>query len=310
VWNTSLEWWPYVTNRLTCQTAQNQHPRIAVVGDIMVDVDVHCSCERISQEGPWPVLGIKRTQRRLGGAGNVALMLDALGAQVELYGAVGRDGCGEVAAAGFGHRVVMVHGRTTSKTRLWVQGRMTGPRLDEDLREPISPSDAELLVRLIAESAPDAIIVADHGKGVVTRDLMRQLGRSRIPVYVDPIKTTPDGDFVPAAIAGGTHELPPWCRAECVITKRGADGLHWCDGEREGTLLSICRNVVDPLGAGDQFIAGLAYQRCLGRDWPHAIEWANTAAGLQCEHAGCQPVSVAEVEQRLETKLIVSEELR
>ncbi len=299
MWNTSLEWWPYVTNRLTCQTAQNQRPRIAVVGDIMVDVDWHCSCERISQEGPWPVLGIERTQRRLGGAGNVALMVNALGAQVELYGAVGRDGCRDVAAAAFRHRVVMVHGRTTSKTRLWVQGRMTGPRLDQDLREPISPSDAELLARLIVESAPDAIVVADHGKGVVTSDLMRQLGRSRMPVYVDPIRTTPAGDFVPAAIAGGSHELPAWCRAECVITKRGADGLLWSDGEREGSLLSTCRNLVDPLGAGDQFIAGLAYQRCLGRDWPQAIDWANTAAGLQCEREGCRPVSTDEVDRQL-----------
>ncbi|MDB5345233.1 MAG: bifunctional heptose 7-phosphate kinase/heptose 1-phosphate adenyltransferase [Schlesneria sp.] len=305
-----MEWWPYVTNRLTCRTDQNQRPRIAVVGDIMVDVDLHCSCERIAQEGPWGVFGIERTQRRLGGAGNVALMLQAFEVQVEVYGAVGRDGCGEVVAAGFRHRVVMVHGRTTSKTRLWVQGRMTGPRLDDDLRQPISQGDAEMLVRLIAESAPDAIIVADHGKGVVTRDLMRQLGRSRIPVYVDPIKTTPGGDFVPAAMAGGPHELPGWCRANCVITKRGADGLHWRDGEREGTLLSTCRNLVDPLGAGDQFIAGLAYQRCLGRDWPQAIEWANAAAGLQCEQAGCHPVSVAEVEQRVETKLAMSEELR
>lgn len=286
-------------DRLTCRTDQNQHPRIAVVGDIMVDVDLHCSCERISQEGPWPVLGIERTQRRLGGAGNVALMLQTFELQVELYGAVGRDGCGDVATAAFRHRVVMVPGGTTSKTRLWIQGRMTGPRLDVDLREPLTRSDAELLGRLIVESAPDAIVVADHGKGVVTSDLMRQLGRSRIPVYVDPIKTTPAGDFVPAAIAGGPHELPAWCRAECVITKRGADGLQWCDGGREGTLLSTCRNLVDPLGAGDQFIAALAYQRCLGRDWPEAIDWANTAAGLQCEQAGCQPVSIEEVDRRL-----------
>ena len=261
----------------------------------MVDVDLHCSCERISQEGPWPVLGIVQTQRRLGGAGNVALMLQALGVQVALYGAVGRDGCGEVAAAGFGHRVVMVDGRTTSKTRLWVQGRMTGPRLDQDLRQPLTRGDAELLARLIAESRPDAIVVADHGKGIVTQDLMLALGRLAIPVFIDPIKSTPDGHFVPTAIAGGTHELPAWCRADCVITKRGANGLHWRENEREGTLQSTCRNLVDPLGAGDQFIAGLAYQRCLGRDWPDAIEWANRAAGLQCEKAGCQPIGVRDV---------------
>lgn len=261
----------------------------------MIDVDLHCSCERISQEGPWGVFGIERTQRRLGGAGNVALMLQALGTQVTLFGAVGRDGCGEVVAAGIGHRVVMVQGRTASKTRLWVQGRMTGPRLDEDLRHPLTRRDAELLVRLIAESHPDAIVVADHGKGVVTQDLMLALGGLTTPVFIDPIKSTPDGHFVPAAIAGGTHELPAWCRADCVITKRGASGLDWRANEREGTLQSTCRNLVDALGAGDQFIAGLAYQRCLGEDWPDAIEWANRAAGLQCEKMGCQPIAAGDM---------------
>lgn len=282
-------------NRLTCNSDQNQRPRIAVVGDIMVDVDLHCSCQRISQEGPWPVLGITQTQRRLGGAGNVAAMLEALGAAVQLYGAVGRDGCTEVATAGLTHRVIMVSGRTTSKTRLWVQGQMTGPRLDQDLRQPLTRSDAELLVRLIADSNPHAVIVADHGKGVVTHDLMRALGSLTIPVLVDPIQSTPDGDFVPAAIAGGTHELPAWCRADCVVTKQGANGLQWRTKESEGTLPSTCRNLVDPLGAGDQFIAALAYQRCLGREWPAAIEWANTAAGLQCERLGCQPIGIGDI---------------
>jgi sugar/nucleoside kinase (ribokinase family) len=65
-------------------------------------------------------------------------------------------------------------------------------------------------------------------------------------------------------------------------------------------LPSYCRQLVDPLGAGDQFIAALAYQRCLRTDWPEAIAWANLAAGRQCELPGCVPLSVIDIESALQ----------
>lgn len=270
--------------------------RIAVVGDIMIDVDLHCVCTRLSQDGPWPVMKIERTERRLGGAGNVARMVSALGASTLLVGLVGRDDVTDVLATEIENRVHVVDRLTTTKTRLWVNGDLIGPRIDQDLLVTLADNDADAFVRALIDFDPQAIVVADHGKGVVTTALMDRLGELGVPVYVDPLKRTPI-PFAPAAVAGGAHELGVDAhRAECVIEKRGPLGLVWKCATRQGQLDSMCRKVVDPLGAGDQFITALAYQRVLGLDWDEAIEWANLAAGLQCERAGCLPLTVDEIE--------------
>lgn len=275
---------------------ERRQPRIAVVGDIMMDVDLHCACTRLSQDGPWPVMKIERTDRRLGGAGNVARMVSTLGASTLLLGLVGRDDITEVLDTEIENRVQVVNGVTTTKTRLWVNGDLVGPRIDQDLLVSLADTDVDAFVRALVDFDPQAIVVADHGKGVVTTSLMQKFGQLGLPVYVDPLITTPI-PFAPAAVAGGAHELGVDANlAECLIEKRGPQGLIWKSRTDSGQLDSMCRKIVDPLGAGDQFIAALVYQRVLGLDWDEAIEWANLAAGLQCERVGCQPLTVDDVE--------------
>lgn len=276
-----------------------QSPRVAVIGDIMIDVDVECRCERICQEGPWPVLLIERTCSRLGGAGNVAVMLRALECEVLLLGLVGRDDCSQIPKTDVNTRWRLVDGATTRKTRFWCNDRLTGPRIDQDQTGCPTRDDINDFIQSIEQFSPQVVIVADHGKGVVTPELMQRLGVSNIPILVDPILKTPL-PFGPAAIAGGKHELGPGARqASVVIEKRGPAGLAWTATPHEFAptcLASTCRKLVDPLGAGDQFIASLAYQRCLGSDWPEAITWANQAAGLQCEQPGCIPLGKQEID--------------
>src|SRR5437762_11906694 len=69
-------------------------PRALVVGDVMLDRYVWGDAERISQEAPVVLLRADRREERLGGAGSVATMLQALGARTSLLGVVGRDGDG------------------------------------------------------------------------------------------------------------------------------------------------------------------------------------------------------------------------
>src|SRR5258707_1578726 len=68
------------------------HPRILVIGDLILDRYVWGYAERISQEAPVPLLRADHREHRLGGAASVATMLRALGAEVCLVGGVGRDG--------------------------------------------------------------------------------------------------------------------------------------------------------------------------------------------------------------------------
>lgn len=269
------------------------------MGDIMVDVDVHCHAERMCQEGPWPVLSQHKITSRMGGAGNVLEMLFGLDCKAILCGLVGQDDYKSIPASGSMTGWQGTPGRTTTKTRFWVDGKLTGPRWDADNLTKATQQTADAWQRIITTFRPDAVIVADHGKGAVSREVMLMLGGLGVPVFLDPVKSTPnpDGKY-PTAIIGHSHEMPcwNWARCGCVVTKRGANGLQWVNSEQTGSLPSQCRSLVDPLGAGDQFIAALAYQRCMGAEWAGAIRWANIAAGMQCERAGCVPVTVKDVQ--------------
>src|ERR1700733_5767494 len=69
--------------------------RVWVVGDLMLDEYVMGAVERISPEAPVPVLRVRDTEYRLGGAANVARQVAALGGKVRLAGVIGSDGAAE-----------------------------------------------------------------------------------------------------------------------------------------------------------------------------------------------------------------------
>src|ERR1700694_3725443 len=65
--------------------------RVVVVGDVMIDEWIWGSVSRISPEAPVPVVAVNNHSFTLGGAGNVAHNLRALGANVDFIAAVGDD---------------------------------------------------------------------------------------------------------------------------------------------------------------------------------------------------------------------------
>ena len=51
------------------------HPRILLLGDVMVDEYIYGDAERLSPEAPVPVVQERYREQRAGGAGNVAAAL-------------------------------------------------------------------------------------------------------------------------------------------------------------------------------------------------------------------------------------------
>ena len=62
-----------------------------VVGDLMLDHYVWGTVSRISPEAPVPVVHMSRETEMPGGAGNVAVNMAALGAEVYVVGLLGQD---------------------------------------------------------------------------------------------------------------------------------------------------------------------------------------------------------------------------
>src|SRR5438309_7000507 len=67
---------------------------VLCIGDIMLDEFVYGEVSRISPEAPAPVIAAQRSEIHIGGAGNVARNVAALGARCIFVGLVGEDEAG------------------------------------------------------------------------------------------------------------------------------------------------------------------------------------------------------------------------
>jgi D-beta-D-heptose 7-phosphate kinase/D-beta-D-heptose 1-phosphate adenosyltransferase len=297
--------------------------KVLVAGDLILDRYWHGGTSRISPEAPVPVVHVKTIEERLGGAGNVALNLAALGAVVSLIGYGGEDDAADslarlLASAGIAHRIERVPGLATI-TKLRVLSRHQQLiRMDfEDSFEPV-PEDGLVESFREAAAAADLVVLSDYGKGTLrpVARLIEAAGEAGKPVLIDPkgrdfakyrgaTLITPNlGEF--EAVAGA-------CRNEDELVEKGSrlmevlqlDGLLVTRGEHGMSLLSRsgeplhlathAQEVYDVTGAGDTVIATLAGALAAGWPLPEATRLANIAAGIVVGKLGTATVDVEEL---------------
>ena len=167
--------------------------RIGVVGDLMLDRYVWGSADRLSPEAAVPVVDFTSESHVLGGAGNVAANLAALGAAVEVFGVIGADEAGAAlgrcfAEQGIGAKGVLEDASriTTTKTRVIARHQQV-VRVDRERRAPLATALEERLIRRIKVALPrlDALVVPDYDKGVVT-DALAEANRRGVRALVKP----------------------------------------------------------------------------------------------------------------------------
>ena len=177
--------------------------RIGVVGDLMLDRYLWGTASRLSPEAAVPVVDFVEQSECLGGAGNVAANLAALGARVEMFGVVGAgkapaDEPGEslrkdLRAANISDKGVLSDARriTTVKTRIIARHQHI-VRVDRERREPLHPETQGRLLRTLSSSLKnlDALVVSDYDKGIITDDFAEKvLGAAhklKVPVFIGP----------------------------------------------------------------------------------------------------------------------------
>ena len=110
---------------------------ILVVGDVMLDRYLYGSTSRVSPEAPVPVVHLKSTDYKPGGAANVALNVTALGIRSNVVGLVGEDEAAELlhkslAEAGIKDGLIaLADAVTISKSRV-ISRHQQLIRLDEE----------------------------------------------------------------------------------------------------------------------------------------------------------------------------------
>jgi D-beta-D-heptose 7-phosphate kinase/D-beta-D-heptose 1-phosphate adenosyltransferase len=297
--------------------------RILVVGDVMLDQFLVGRVDRISPEAPVPVVKFIRDEYRLGGAANVANNVAALGGRVRLVGLVGTDEAARtldfaLGVAGVdGAHLVMDEGRTTTrKVRLVTPRNQQVSRVDYETDADASGAVEDRIIAQIADGSfgPDAIVLSDYRKGVVTPrviDAAAAFARSAgVPLLVDPKVPNAERYRGASLITPNHHEAEVMAQ----MTIRSADDVRAAArqlGERSGasvlitwgehgmwvldrhggaaveeSLPAAAREVADVTGAGDTVIAVLALGLASGASLPDAARLANAAAGVVVGHFG------------------------
>lgn len=323
-----------MSGQLISLLEQSARPRILLLGDLMLDRYLWGEVERISPEAPIPVLRVGRQENRLGGAGSVASMLVALGAEPVLAAIVGDDPEGHTAGQlleeiGVDCGCVLVDPAraTTLKERLLGGSQQRFPqhmmRVDRENDEPIPAELAEELLFGIRERLDrvDLVVISDYNKGVCRGDLIARLvglaRRAGVDVLADPARgadyhryagcacITPNR--VEAGLAAGMKITTPQdgleaarrlleFGVETVAVTLDRDGIAWTDAPAGGRLFpGRPRQVADITGAGDMVLSALAYALAAGADYPTAIELANLAGGLEVERLGVVPLARREL---------------
>ena len=287
---------------------------VLVVGDVMLDHFLVGRVDRISPEAPVPIVAFEREEWRIGGAGNVAHNVAALGGRVSLVGVTGADAAADRLAAELRDRRLdpagLVHDasrRTTTKVRVVTTRNQQVARIDYETDDEIGGHvERALIDRAVALGATaDAVIVSDYLKGAVTRAVMSalvELWRThRAPLLVDPkiphlayyagaTLVTPNHHEAEVAThrrirtdadaREAAHALRDQVHTDGVLITRGEHGLWLLDAEFEGPLAATAREVADVTGAGDTVIATLAVALAAGATTAEAAGLANQAAGI------------------------------
>lgn len=248
-------------------TTQQPTPlRILLVGDNCLDIYWFGVVDRISPEAPVPVFQYKYTEQHAGMAGNVAKNLETLGCDL-----------------------TYIHRETATKTRLIdLRSKQQVVRIDNDV------AATPLEFRDLGKIDYDAIVVSDYNKGTVTYELIEELVRTKIPVFIDTKKTDLER-FQGAWVKINELEYSR-ITSECsgLIVTRGSRGVVVLHHDLECSAPEV--EVADVTGAGDTFLAAFAYRYSTSNDLTEAIKFATRASAVTVQHLGCYAPMLGEIE--------------
>ncbi len=301
--------------------------KILVVGDVILDRYIFGHVERISPEAPVPVIKVSQEEFRLGGAGNVAANIAALGADDLLLGVCGEDLFAQEIAnlKNHGNRMVRCPAnRTIVKTRV-ISQRQQIVRIDREETIHLSPEIERKMVAQILDNQLDGILVSDYAKGTLNKTIMTALKEraktAGIPIIVDP---KPPNFHLYDHITGitpnlmeaeqitrkkiGSHEeaakaarsIQKKFKADFSLVTRGGEGITASEkGKRTFHLPAYSHEVFDVTGAGDTVAAVLILSLVSGATLREAVILANAAASIVIEKIGTSQATIEELQKRV-----------
>ena len=302
--------------------------KVAVIGDVMLDTYWWGNVERISPEAPVPVVAVSKREKRVGGAGNVALNVQALGASVALLTILGDDEDGIqlkdlLREKNIDTRFILESKKriTTNKIRI-ISRNQHMMRLDAEIIHDIDELDEEKLQnqieKFIAIQKPDVVIFEDYNKGILTKNIIANTldfcRKNNVTTAVDPKRknffcyrnATLFKPNLNEAITGlnllaedisedlltNIHvQLKEHLAHSVSLITLSESGIFYQENNDKNIIPSHRRNIADVSGAGDTVIAVASLVYASTKNIHLAAEVANIAGGIVCEEVGTAAVN-------------------
>lgn len=311
---------------------------VLVIGDVMIDSYIWGEVNRISPEAPVPILTAINKENRLGGAANVALNLQALGANPVICSVVGDGQHGDMFESLLHEHHISYDGvvrdpsrPTPVKTRI-ISDNQQLIRIDEEEAAPIS-GDSELSLKqkiayVLNQQKIDAVIFEDYDKGIITPSVIElcvdEANKRNVPVLVDPKEkhfhdyknvTLFKPNYKEFVKGLNQHVAKDDFEALYQLGKQFQSDLHiryllitlaeqgmlYCDEHQSRHIPAMEKlDIADVSGAGDTVISTLAVGMASGMNVAEAAVVANVAGGLVCEKAGVVSVNKEELLRELQ----------
>ena len=300
---------------------------VLIIGDVMIDSYIWGKVDRISPEAPVPIVRVTKKEDRLGGAANVALNIQSLGAKPLICAVIGDDIDGEnfislLKNQGLSEEgIIKIKERpTTVKTRIIAHNQQI-VRVDAETESNLTDSDTlivfEKIKQIIASHQINAIVFEDYDKGLISENLISQTVKlaqaEGIITVVDPkkrnfnaykgvnlfkpnLKELKEGlkiNLDPKNIKQveqAVESLKKLLGAKSVMLTLSEHGVYISSESGNKHIKAHKRDIADVSGAGDTVIATAALCLAAGLNELKTAEIANLAGGLVCEHVGVVPI--------------------
>lgn len=302
--------------------------KVGVIGDVMLDTYMWGDVDRISPEAPVPIVSLKNKDHRIGGAGNVALNIQSLGAKAFVLSVTGDDDEAEKLSSLFTFQNIncsyCIRSKeriTTNKTRV-ISRSQHMMRLDAEITKDLCNEDQEKLIELfeqfVEKEKPDVVILEDYNKGVLTEATIQVVisicKKAGILTAVDPKRKNfleykgvdifkPNLKEVKEALnllftdvnlklLQDIHcELNHLLHHDISFITLSEKGVFYQQDNTSAIISSHLRNIADVSGAGDTVIAVASLVYAATKDVHLMAEIANIAGGLVCEEVGTVAIS-------------------
>lgn len=302
---------------------------IAVIGDIMLDKYIWGKVDRVSPEAPVPVVSIKRTEYRVGGAGNVSTNLSSLKCRSIIMSITGSDQYSIILKDHLNKLNVDSLFEedetrcTTVKSRIVAQKQQL-IRMDQEITQTISKNITNKLLSKMDSYLDklDALIISDYDKGLLSEAFINKIIKKyqSIPIIVDP-KVRDYNRYKGATIIKPNYK--EFCEANNkdqisfdkfdqfaeqiinrfnfagLIVTLGKNGVYYFRRGESEIIPTEAHEVYDVSGAGDTFTAAFTASFVITNDLAISARIGNLAAAVAVEKVGTATVTKQELIKKI-----------